>query len=799
MPSGPTRGTDMPGGPARGSADMPGGPARGTTDMPGGPTRGTDMPSGPARGSADMPGGPARSGTDMTGGPARPGTGAPDGPSPPGTELPGAPSRPGGERTGRTRRPDTAAVHRRRQAVEADAPDPVRDRAARLSGEIPIVSREQGRSGRTGRTRAVPRPIESTTVRTRRRPGTAPERPGDDGPGRPGVTRSGGTRRGSRAAGAAAAGAGAVAAATPGAPARPDRTRPPRPAGGSARPAGGSARPGPAGADAPTRATPSSARSGARRPGAKPAAKRRPPDTARRTLSAALGLTAASTALPGTGHLAMKRRRTGGLILGTLALVVATIGVLVLALRRSTLLTNLLSTTALTVIAIGLVVGGIGWIAQIARTYALARPRDMPLGKKIVGTGTAALLCLTIAVPFGFGVNVLNSQRGLLESLFKGGGTDAAEALGKPRLNVLLLGSDAGPDRAGTRTDTMMLSSIDTQTGRTTLFSLPRNIQRAQFPPGSPMAKKFPDGFHDPSQTLSGDYLLNAVYAYGEQHPEVAPAGPTPYKGVNLLQSSISYMTGLPIDYYLEINMAGFSSMIDAVGGVTVNVGAEPIPVGGVTAGGTYVKPDRYIQPGIQNLNGEDALWFARSRRNGTDYQRMGRQRCLIQAVINEKSPFDILARFQGIAAATKDTVYTDMPQQVLPALAVLADEGFRLESVAFDPTLPDPNGPNGTFDTAKPDVSYMQEVVQKAIAPPPPPEAAPPSSSTPPPTSTSSGPSSEAAPPPAASAAPQSVEDACAAVAGTPAPGRTGDDQSAGTTSTGAQPVAADPRRNGG
>ncbi|MET0188174.1 MAG: LCP family protein, partial [Pseudonocardia sediminis] len=232
--------------------------------------------------------------------------------------------------------------------------------------------------------------------------------------------------------------------------------------------------------------------------------------------------------------------------------------------------------------------------------------------------------------------------------------------------------------------------------------------------------------------------------------------------------------------------MAGFSSMIDAVGGVTVNVGAEPIPIGGVTAGGTYVRPDGYIQPGIQTLNGEEALWFARSRRNGTDYQRMGRQRCLIQAVINEKSPAELLTRFQAIAAATKDTVYTDMPQQVLPALAVLADDGFRLESIAFDPTLPDPNASSGQFDTANPDVSYMQEVAQKAIADPPPPPApgaatspAPSSSASPSSESSSAEPSTSASPTPAPSAAPVSVQDACAGVSATPAPGSAGAEES--------------------
>ncbi|MBN9735421.1 MULTISPECIES: LCP family protein [unclassified Pseudonocardia] len=539
----------------------------------------------------------------------------------------------------------------------------------------------------------------------------------------------------------------------------------------------------------------------------RPPGRRRTLDTARASLGAALGLTAASTVLPGSGHLALRRRRTGGLILGTLLAVVVGLAVLVLLTRRSVLLQNLLSTTTLTVIAGALVLGGIGWIAQVARTYALARPRTLPLGQKIIGTGTAALLCLTVAVPFGYGVELLNSQRGLLDSLFQGGGTSAAEALGKPRLNVLLLGSDAGDDRSGTRTDTMMVASIDTRSGRTTLFSLPRNIQRAEFPPGSPAAEEFPDGFHDSSQPLSGDYLLNGVFAYGEQNPEIAPPTPTAEPGLNLLQSTISYMTGLPIDYYLEVNMAGFSSMIDAVGGVTVNVGQEPIPVGGVTAFGRYVTPDRYIPPGMQTLNGEDALWFARSRRDGTDYQRMGRQRCLIQAVISETSATELIGRFQSIAAVTRDNVSTDMPQQVLPSLAVLADEGFRLESVAFDPSLPDPNSSTGYFVTADPDADYMREVVRGAIAdPPPPPDPAlaapapapaPAAPSSEAPSSSESGaPSSSAAPEPA-STAPQSVEDSCASTGAADVPSEeeqgaaeSAEDSGSGTTTTGLGPV---------
>ncbi|MCW0215580.1 MAG: LCP family protein, partial [Pseudonocardia sp.] len=493
---------------------------------------------------------------------------------------------------------------------------------------------------------------------------------------------------------------------------------------------------------------------------------------ARRTLGAALGVTAASTLVPGSGHLLLGRRRTGGLVLTVFLLVVAALLAFGFTARRTTLLETALSTTFLTIAAVGVLLAALAWIAIIARTYALARPRVMPTAQKIIGTGCAALLCMTVAVPFGFAADLANSQRTLLNTVFggEGGGTSVADAIAKPRLNVLLLGSDAGEGRTGTRTDTMMVASIDTRSGRTTLFGLPRNIQRAEFPPDSPMAKKFPNGFHDPKDPLSGNYLLNAVYAYAEADPAIAPSGPTSDPGLNLLQSSISYMTGLPIDYYLEINMAGFSSLIDAVGGVTVDVGPDPIPINGVTANGQHVRPDGYIQPGVQTLNGEDALWFARSRRDSNDYQRMGRQRCLIQAVLTQKSPADLLTRFQDVAQVATDNIDTNLPQQVLPQLVSLAGDGFSLESVSFDPNLPDPNENDGKFNTSRPDVDYMREVVQAAIDGVPLPGSEPSSSAAPSSTTRSGSASASAsagasAAPQAETAAPQSLADSCAAV----------------------------------
>lgn len=456
------------------------------------------------------------------------------------------------------------------------------------------------------------------------------------------------------------------------------------------------------------------------------------------TLGRALISTAAATVAPGSGHLLLGRRRTGALILGVFLLAVTAVAVLTATTGRADLIETVVSTRVLIGGAIACAVAAAAWIAVIVRTYLLARPTGLDRGRQAVGLGVVVALCLLVAAPFGYAANLANAQRALLDTLFPsgGGGTAVAEAITKPRLNLLLVGSDAGPDRDGARTDTMMVASVDTRSGRTTLFGLPRNIGHAQFPPGSPMAEEFPDGFHDRRDPQSGEYLLNAVYAYGQRFPALAPTGPTDDPGLNLLHQTVSHMLGLSLDYHVEINMSGFASIVDALGGLTVDVGPERVPIGGISPTGRPVRPDGYIEPGVQRLSGEQALAFARSRTGTTDYTRMGRQRCLLQNILDQKSPADLLANFQDVAKATTDSVSTNIPQQVLPALASLAGaESLSLESVSFDPDLADPTESDGRFDTGRPNFPYMREIVQDAInrtsaAPGPVPSPSAPSSS---------------------------------------------------------------------
>ena len=81
------------------------------------------------------------------------------------------------------------------------------------------------------------------------------------------------------------------------------------------------------------------------------------------------------------------------------------------------------------------------------------------------------------------------------------------------------------------------------------------------------------------------------------------------------------------------VNLKGFKNLVDAVGGVTLNV-RQPIPVGGLGSDVTS-----YIKPGVRKLDGHDTLWFSRARDDSDDYSRMARQKCVMGAMLQQVSP----------------------------------------------------------------------------------------------------------------------------------------------------------------
>jgi LCP family protein required for cell wall assembly len=368
---------------------------------------------------------------------------------------------------------------------------------------------------------------------------------------------------------------------------------------------------------------------------------------------------------------------------------------------------------ALLLIGAGAVGLAVVWSLVVIAGYRMLAPLTTTRGQHLLGGLLVTALSLAVAAPAFEAAHLAAVQRSLITGLFAQGGKSATAPTVDPwadkrRVNVLLLGGDGGEGRDGVRTDTVIVASIDTQTGETTTFSLPRNLQELPFPEDSPLHDVYPDGFYGAAEA---EGLLNAVYRNGPaEYPDIL--GPTDNPGADWLKLGVGEALGLSIDYYVLLNLDGFEQLVDALGGITVNVNYW-VPIGGVSDTGQL--PLDYIAPGPnQHMDGELALHYARGRFGLSDYQRMDRQRCMINAIVQAADPMTLLSRYQQIAATAQDIVLTDIPQSVVGDFADLAlrVKGASVRSVVFDDSVITP---------AYPDYDEMRELVQDALNPPAP------------------------------------------------------------------------------
>lgn len=401
--------------------------------------------------------------------------------------------------------------------------------------------------------------------------------------------------------------------------------------------------------------------------------------------------------IPGSAQLIAGGRGLGRFAVrvwaGTLALLVA-FGVLALA-QRTWVIAVYAHPWTQWLASVAVLVLGVGWSLLLWDAWRLGRPGGMGSPRKYVITLIAAVLALAVGLGSAQASALSRSQALLFGSVFGGGG-DADISDG--RINILLVGADAEPDRPGIRTDTLMVASVSATTGRTVLFSLPRNLQHAPFPKTSPLHAVYPDGYWCADQ----ECLLNAVHSEAEKHASLYPGVKNP--GMTAVREVVSEILGLKLNYHAVIDMRGFEKLIDALGGVTLDV-AKAVPIGGGSA-----KVEGYIQPGKNvHLNGYQALWFARSRHGSSDYERMARQKCVVNAVAKQATPLKLVTRFTELAAAGGAVLSTDIPTSQLGGLVELADAGRRLPiaSVSFAPPLIEP---------VKPDFALIRSSVKDAV-----------------------------------------------------------------------------------
>lgn len=272
---------------------------------------------------------------------------------------------------------------------------------------------------------------------------------------------------------------------------------------------------------------------------------------------------------------------------------------------------------------------------------------------------------------------------------------DEAAARDRPWVTILLLGSDEGPRQRGDRTDTMIVSAIQRDTGRAVLFGVPRNVVGVDLGSGH----RF-------------DRMLNALYQFGNARPELFTGGRDP--GATALKQAISLLLGIRIDYYAMVDLDGFVDVVDALGGVRIAVKERIVdevtrPEWGET------KPRIDVYPGrTYHFSGRTALAYVRSRKGSSDYTRMARQRCFLSALADQLDVRTVLRNFGSLTSAIRSSIRTDVPLARAPDLVRLAADvdPRRTLTETFGPDYFAGVGAEGYL----PNVAKIQAAVRAAI-----------------------------------------------------------------------------------
>lgn len=418
------------------------------------------------------------------------------------------------------------------------------------------------------------------------------------------------------------------------------------------------------------------------------------------------------------------RRRVAGLTVTGFLLIALTIAVFFILTNPTVAATVVVRPKLLTALTWGLPILAIVLVALLTFSHLDLRPRGITQGQRWLSTVLVTALCTTIATPLAVAGRYAYDGAHMLGRIFTDQRSGTRPSIdynqdvkaiwaSKPRVNVLLVGADDTKARNysadnSMNTDTIMVASINTSNGDTSIFQIPRNTAKMPFPADSPLHQDFPDGFVGKDGDGSNpDYMANEIWSTVSTH-HVDRMGETDYPGADALKLATGEALGLKIDYFVMLDIDGLQKLIDALGGVTVNVN-ERLPIAGNTEG---KKPDGYLKVGPdQHLDGYHAMWYARSRSESTDYDRMGRQSCLMKAVLDQASPQTVLTRFESIADASGQMVVSDIPQGMLPAFVDLAINmrDANINRVVFT------NGKHG-FVSANPDYDLVRKQVDAAI-----------------------------------------------------------------------------------
>jgi polyisoprenyl-teichoic acid--peptidoglycan teichoic acid transferase len=231
---------------------------------------------------------------------------------------------------------------------------------------------------------------------------------------------------------------------------------------------------------------------------------------------------------------------------------------------------------------------------------------------------------------------------------------------GKEPVNILLLGLDLRPDVEDTRADTQIVVHIDPVSKSAAMFAIPRDLW-------------VPIPGH-------GENRINTAYQTGEDDKINVPGG-----GPALAMATIEHNFGVPIHYFAQVDFTGFERVVDAMGGLTIDVprplvdNEYPLANEGVTR--------IYIPAGLQHMDGKTALQYARSRHADSDLGRNYRQQQVLLAMRQTGLNVNILSKLSDLAGKLSDAVKTDLS---IPQVGSLAQLGNQIDADSIQTVLID-------------------------------------------------------------------------------------------------------------
>ena len=223
------------------------------------------------------------------------------------------------------------------------------------------------------------------------------------------------------------------------------------------------------------------------------------------------------------------------------------------------------------------------------------------------------------------------------------------------KVNIMVMGVDKRSDDVG-RSDTLFVLTVDTNTKEVAMLSVPRDTR-----------VKIPGNGWD---------KINAAYAYG---------------GGKLAQQAVEHLLGIKIDHHIEINISGFKKIIDAMGGVTIDVEKrmyynDPYD----DDGGLAID----LRPGVQHMDGDKAIQYVRYRDEEGDIGRVDRQQKFLKAVLNEVATPSVIIKIPAIISEVSSVVKSDMStSQMLNLAKILNDaskNGLKTDMVPGKPAYID-------------------------------------------------------------------------------------------------------------